>query len=39
VDESGRKATVSEQAITGILAPKIYLKQEQVTVLATSYND
>jgi len=39
VDESGRKATVSEKAITGILAPQIYLKQKQVTVLATIYND
>jgi len=39
LDESGRKSTVSEQAITGILIPQIYLKQKQVTVLSTSYND
>jgi hypothetical protein len=39
VDESGRKATVLEKAIAGILASQIYLKQKQVTVLATSYND
>jgi len=39
VDESIRKAIVSEQAITGILAPEIYLKKKQATVLATSYND
>lgn len=39
MDESGRKAAVSEQAITGILAPQIYLKRKPVTILATSYND
>ena len=40
MDESIRKATVSEQAITGILAPEINLKKKkQATVLATSYND
>jgi hypothetical protein len=39
VDESGRKAIVSEQAITGILTPQINLKQKQVTVIETSYND